>query len=423
MPSRPPAFEDPELVVRRGRTVAAGPARRARRRRSGGCRWTRAARLAGQNVIDLVAERRDPGHRLCGRGRRGSTGAFAAQISVSHDGLSWTADGAAARRHLPADDRERAVSPAAAVSGGRERATSRPDSSTSPTTAASLDPQPQPRRRRRRLRERRRSRRSGSRVPALGFLRAARSSSATTPRAPGRWWRLGPGPLTGFALSPDGGQVAIGGSDGVQILSRLPGDAGGGYAVVRRAAVPVGCLTWTAAGLYACGDDRTAGFTIGLSTDGAATFRPMLRLAQLAPRGLSRRQRGRTVRSGVVRDGRLDRRRVCRGRGRRCRRRRVGRRRRGFGLRVRGGRGARRRRGRARGAVARRAGAGAGGRRLHEPGDADRLPAIRRGAVANLVDDVFAPARHLSRRRPRAGVNGADGDRLECSSGRSPAPA
>ena len=90
-------------------------------------------------------------------------------------------------------------------------------------------------------------------------------------------------PLSGFALSPDGQQVAVGGANGVTIFGRTGGDAGGSYATTSTALLPVNCLTWASAGLYACADEATAGFTIGVLTDSGETFAPVLHLKDLTP--------------------------------------------------------------------------------------------------------------------------------------------
>ncbi len=88
--------------------------------------------------------------------------------------------------------------------------------------------------------------------------------------------------LAGFALSPDGGLLAVGGQDGLTILSRADvGDGTSTFAIVRGAPLSTRCLTWTKSGLFACSDEIADGFTIGLSIDDGSTFRPLLRLADL----------------------------------------------------------------------------------------------------------------------------------------------
>lgn len=77
------------------------------------------------------------------------------------------------------------------------------------------------------------------------------------------------GGLLGFALSPDGAEVAIGGpSIGVRVASRAD------LAFSQANAVPVSCLAWGTDGLWACG--AGADFALGRSTDGGATFAPVL---------------------------------------------------------------------------------------------------------------------------------------------------
>ena len=86
------------------------------------------------------------------------------------------------------------------------------------------------------------------------------------------------GSLTGFALAPDGSEVALGGpADGILIAS--PRD----FAWTHVSAVHAQCLTWTHAGLYACGIEWLDHFTVGLSLDRGATFTPLSHLADPCP--------------------------------------------------------------------------------------------------------------------------------------------
>lgn len=86
--------------------------------------------------------------------------------------------------------------------------------------------------------------------------------------------------LLGFAVSPDGQQLAVG----------VPGDTGGlwrgttsGGVLQRVNAQPIRCLTWAPQGLYACSDEATSGFTLGVSQDGGATLAPLYRSEGLTP--------------------------------------------------------------------------------------------------------------------------------------------
>ncbi|HVY25841.1 MAG TPA: hypothetical protein VHB79_04790 [Polyangiaceae bacterium] len=89
----------------------------------------------------------------------------------------------------------------------------------------------------------------------------------------GKDWKLilqAKGTLAGFALSPDGAQIAVGGpTDPVQIASATD------YAFSKVNDLGVTCLTWTSDGIFACADQATAGFSVGLSTDEGASFEPL----------------------------------------------------------------------------------------------------------------------------------------------------
>jgi hypothetical protein len=84
------------------------------------------------------------------------------------------------------------------------------------------------------------------------------------------------GTLAGFAVSPDGAQLAVGGpTDSVQLASATD------YAFTPVSDVGVTCLTWSADGIFACADQKTAGFSVGLSTDEGAHFEPLFEPSQL----------------------------------------------------------------------------------------------------------------------------------------------
>lgn len=83
---------------------------------------------------------------------------------------------------------------------------------------------------------------------------------------------VGEGYLRGFALSPDGTRVLVGGDmDG---LWRAPTDT---LSFVKVSTVSSRCLTWSAAGVYTCATDFVDGFSVGLSKDDGATFAPVMR--------------------------------------------------------------------------------------------------------------------------------------------------
>lgn len=83
------------------------------------------------------------------------------------------------------------------------------------------------------------------------------------------------GALMGFALSPDGSKVYIGGpKDGVKVASTTD------FAFEQRANIETQCLAINADGLWACSNERS-GFIAGLSTDDGATFQPRLRFCDI----------------------------------------------------------------------------------------------------------------------------------------------
>jgi hypothetical protein len=85
--------------------------------------------------------------------------------------------------------------------------------------------------------------------------------------------------LLGFALSPDGARIALGGPDDGTWVG-----ATDGATFERRSGVGSTCLSWNGDGLYACADSRQAGFSLGLSRDEARSFEPLLAFASLCGR-------------------------------------------------------------------------------------------------------------------------------------------
>src|SRR6266498_1655812 len=82
--------------------------------------------------------------------------------------------------------------------------------------------------------------------------------------------------ILGFAISPEGNEIAFGGpGDGIWIA------ASDGTNPLRRSDVRPTCLAWSDDGLFACADMKVDGFSLGRSRDGAATFDPVLTFSEL----------------------------------------------------------------------------------------------------------------------------------------------
>ncbi|HEX9297528.1 MAG TPA: hypothetical protein VF881_16915 [Polyangiaceae bacterium] len=89
-----------------------------------------------------------------------------------------------------------------------------------------------------------------------------------------------PGGLLGFALSPDGASVAVGGPDvGIHVASAAD------YMFNQMNVAGATCLTWTTAGLYACAKEAIDGFTVALSNDQGNSFEVLLSLPDITPLG------------------------------------------------------------------------------------------------------------------------------------------
>jgi hypothetical protein len=82
--------------------------------------------------------------------------------------------------------------------------------------------------------------------------------------------------ILGFALSPDGTQMAFGGpGDGIWV------GGADGTNLMRRSNVRPTCLGWTADGLFACADVKVDGFSFGRSHDQGNTFEPLFAFSSL----------------------------------------------------------------------------------------------------------------------------------------------
>ncbi len=88
------------------------------------------------------------------------------------------------------------------------------------------------------------------------------------------------GSMQGFALSPDGTQVAVGGP-AVGTLLADRGDGGANMVFKTQSMDPINCLTWTPDAMYACGLTTAGGnFVVARSSDVGMTWTPILKTLQ-----------------------------------------------------------------------------------------------------------------------------------------------
>lgn len=85
----------------------------------------------------------------------------------------------------------------------------------------------------------------------------------------------GNGRLSGFAISPDGASLALGGPDDGIWAGEADAE------LERRSDVGALCLGWAETGLYACADTDRDGFSLGRSRDGGESFASLFRIDEL----------------------------------------------------------------------------------------------------------------------------------------------
>jgi hypothetical protein len=116
-------------------------------------------------------------------------------------------------------------------------------------------------------------------MPELVYLRtsAATSSRLLVTRDGGVSFeeRFTGRPMLGFALSPDGSEVYLGGlEDGLWVGAREP------LGFEQRSTLPIACLASRGNTLYACSSEA-GGFALGVSFDEGQSFEPRLRLPEV----------------------------------------------------------------------------------------------------------------------------------------------
>jgi photosystem II stability/assembly factor-like uncharacterized protein len=86
--------------------------------------------------------------------------------------------------------------------------------------------------------------------------------------------------MLGFALSPDGQRVALGGPGEGLFLAEA---AELGFVRSPAPIANLSCLKWTQDALFACGNETADGFTLATSQDGGQNFSPLFHLSALTP--------------------------------------------------------------------------------------------------------------------------------------------
>jgi len=92
-----------------------------------------------------------------------------------------------------------------------------------------------------------------------------------------------PGDVSGFALSPDGATLAVGGVDNGLFVGATSVDGSATAAFPMIGTVKPSCLTWVGTRILACAKELVDMFSIAASDDGGAHFTPLLLLDDVTP--------------------------------------------------------------------------------------------------------------------------------------------
>jgi photosystem II stability/assembly factor-like uncharacterized protein len=272
--------EDPMVGILSDGTLIAGMFRGLVRSTDGGCGWGfEGGGLDKRYVVDLSVDRADPSRAVLVLSDQLDTGKYLTQLwETGDDGRTWAQAGVALPDDFSALTVDAAPSdPSRVYVSGRFGAENAGAVARSPDRGLTWERLEVP----------------GSGAQRLPYLSAIDPLDPDTlyVRLDGDAGALlvsrdggesftpvfqAQGQLLGFALSPDGSTVAIGGrADG---LWRAPSST---FDFEKVSDVGVQCLTWMGAGLFACGDEATDGFTGALSLDEGESFTPILHLDTL----------------------------------------------------------------------------------------------------------------------------------------------
>jgi photosystem II stability/assembly factor-like uncharacterized protein len=267
---------DPSIAVTADGTVLAGIYDHLGVGHGDACSWSSPAPLVQKNVIDVSTERATPSSAVVMTSNQTATDTFVTQLWASSDnaktwsqaGVDLPTDFSALTVDVAPSDAQRVYASGirAGTTGVLVRSFDRgatwetldipgSDPNKAPYIAA-IDPT-NPERLYVRL------------TGAPGKLLVSTNGGAMWSEA-----FTGMGVLKGFALSPDGSKVLVGGeTDGVFRASTAD------LMFEKVSDVGAQCLSWSGTGVYACAAEFKDNFTVGLSKDEGATFEPVMHLS------------------------------------------------------------------------------------------------------------------------------------------------
>jgi len=275
-------FEDPMMGITKNGTLLAGIFDGLSVSKDGGCQWDfEGGPLASRYAIDLSVEKNNPSSAVVVVSNSTGPGMFSTQVfETSDDAASFTQAGV----DLPTEFLGLTLDPAPSdpnriyVSGRYGAPDYQGVLERTPDRGKTWEKLPIP----------------GSNDTLLPYIGAIDpnnpdlvyvrldgdpSDKLIVSKDGGVGWNdafVATGNLLGFALSPDGSTVAVGGeTDGLWLAPSST------LQFQKVSDLKVRCLTWASDGLYACADEFTDGFTVGVSTDNGKSFEPLMHLKEL----------------------------------------------------------------------------------------------------------------------------------------------
>jgi photosystem II stability/assembly factor-like uncharacterized protein len=273
--------EDPSVGFTEGDAIIAGLSVGLARSTDLGCTFSSSPPLAGEYLIDLTVRQSTPSEALAVTTTPSMSGLRTSVYRTMDGGASWQATGPELGADFRAVTLEMATSdpsriyvsglleqipyvPVVAVSddGGQTFTRIEDFGSDNPVFISAVDPAD----------------------PDRLFARARVSDTTDglyLSEDGGQSFSLvveRPGQMLGFAMSPDGSRIAIGGPGfGIETADAAQ------LTFTSRSAVGARCLTWSPEALYVCADEATDGFTLGRSPDEGVTISPIFNIPTLLP--------------------------------------------------------------------------------------------------------------------------------------------